>query len=101
MNLLDDPQQAFHRGVAPIFSLEDFTAYVQLNLPVYQRPYFVRLQRDMRITGTFKHQKVDYRQEGYDPRRVRDPLYVLDGDVYVPLDEETHRRLVSGELRLR
>ena len=83
------------------FSLADFAAYVKANLPVYQRPYFVRLQRDMRITGTFKHQKVDYRQEGYDPHRVRDPLYLLDGDAYVALDEETHRRLLSGELRLR
>ena len=48
-------------------NLESLVAFVVEQLPGYQRPYFLRIQRDMRITGTFKHQKVDYRSEGYDP----------------------------------
>jgi fatty-acyl-CoA synthase len=83
------------------FSIEEFAAYINSNLPVYQRPYFVRLQHDMRITGTFKHQKVDYRKEGFDPAQVKDPLYFLDGKSFIPLDEELHRKLQSGEVAPR
>ena len=71
-------------------------------LPAYQRPYFVRLQQEgtIRVTGTFKHQKVAYRDEGYDPKKVQGPLYFLDGDRYVPLDDKLFSRLQSGELRV-
>jgi acyl-CoA synthetase (AMP-forming)/AMP-acid ligase II len=83
------------------FDIEDFNAYVLEHLPVYQRPYFLRIQHEMRITGTFKHQKVDYRKEGYDPARVSDPLWFLGGDRYVPLDAELHQGIVSGSVKLR
>jgi hypothetical protein len=65
------------------------------------RPYFVRLQRDMQITGTFKHRKVDYQREGYDPSKVSDPLFFLDGDQYVPLDRELYRKLLEGRREVR
>jgi acyl-CoA synthetase (AMP-forming)/AMP-acid ligase II len=84
------------------FSLEAFTRFALGRLPVYQRPYFLRLLRDeMRVTGTFKHQKVDYRHEGYDPARVRDPLFFLDADRYVPLDAELFEKLRAGSVALR
>jgi acyl-CoA synthetase (AMP-forming)/AMP-acid ligase II len=78
--------------------LEAFSRYVCAKLPAYQRPYFLRVQNDMQITGTFKHQKVDYREQGYDPHKVSDPLYFLDGDHYVPIDEALYKRLASGEI---
>ena len=83
------------------FEVEKLAGFVKDNLPGYQRPYFVRLQRDMRITGTFKHQKVDYRKEGYDPKLVTDPLYFFDGEAYVALDNEMHDDLQSGRLAVR
>jgi acyl-CoA synthetase (AMP-forming)/AMP-acid ligase II len=83
------------------FDVEKLADFVKTHLPGYQRPYFVRLQRDMRITGTFKHQKVDYRKEGYDPKRVADPLYFFDGAQYVPLDDAMHDDLRSGRLAVR
>ena len=76
--------------------------YVLERLPVYQRPYFVRLLRDeMRVTGTFKHQKTDYRREGYDPAQVRDPLFFFDGGRFVPLDAELFEALRAGKVALR
>ena len=83
------------------FRLDEFNAWVIDKLPVYMRPYFLRLQQGMRITSTFKHQKTDYRKEGYDPSQVADPLYFLDGEKYVPLDTELHRSLLSGDVALR
>lgn len=80
------------------FDVSQLGRYVLENFPVYQRPYFVRVQHDMRVTSTFKHQKVAYRDEGYDPRRVEDPLYFLDGDSYVRIDEPLYKRLAAAEI---
>ena len=71
---------------------------MRASFPRYQRPYFVRLQQEMRVTGTFKHQKVAYRDEGYDPSKVEDPLYFLDGDRYVRIDTLLYLRLAAGEI---
>ena len=78
--------------------LTEFARYVVTRLPVYQRPYFLRLQQEMRITGTFKHQKTGYRDEGFDPTKVSDPLYFLDGDTYVPIDRSLFQRIQAGEI---
>ena len=84
------------------FEIAELARFVCQRLPAYQRPYFVRLQQEgLRTTGTFKHQKTAYREEGYDPKRVRDPLYFLDGDRYVPIDDQVFRKLQTGELALR
>jgi acyl-CoA synthetase (AMP-forming)/AMP-acid ligase II len=82
------------------FDLEAFGAYVAEKLPGYARPYFIRLLEDMQVTATLKHQKVDYRAEGFDPTVVRDPLYFLDGTRYAALDEALYRRLMAGEVKL-
>jgi len=85
------------------FDIEELGRYVTSKLPVYQRPYFVRLQQSgsIRVTGTFKHQKVAYRDEGYDPKKVADPLFFLDGDRYVPLDPALFSKIQSGQANLR
>jgi fatty-acyl-CoA synthase len=83
------------------FDLDAFTNFVMERLPRYQRPRFLRiLSVEMRVTTTFKHQKVDYRREGYDPRKIDDPLYVWDGTTYVAVDEELHSRIESGDLEI-
>lgn len=81
------------------FELGRFAEFIIQELPSYQRPYFIRLQKEMRVTQTLKHQKVGYRDEGYDPARVNgDELYFLDGDRYIPIDEGVYARLANGEL---
>lgn len=87
--------------IGEAFDLDAFARFVVQELPNFQRPHFIRLQRDMRITSTFKHQKVDYRHEGYDPSKVRDPLYFLDGDRYVPITDDLYKRLLAGDLAPR
>ncbi len=83
------------------FSLEGFARFVCERLPGYQRPLFVRLlQAEMRVTGTFKHQKVDYRSEGFDPNVIPDRLYLFDGEAYAPLDEQLFRQIEAGERSL-
>ena len=85
----------------PEFSIEEFARFSNANLASYQRPIFVRLQNEMRLTVTLKHQKVDYRREGYDPSRANDPLYLLDGDRYVELTGEIFTQIQEGKRKIR
>ncbi len=84
--------------VADDFDLGAFAAFVRERLPAYQRPYFLRLQRELDVTGTFKHQKVDCRSQGYDPGRSNDPLYCLHENHYERIDHDLHERIQRGEI---
>jgi acyl-CoA synthetase (AMP-forming)/AMP-acid ligase II len=79
------------------FDLEAFTKHIDENLASYQRPLFLRILADeMRVTATFKHQKVEYRDEAFDLARVKDPLYVRDGDGFAALTPARHEELERG-----
>jgi acyl-CoA synthetase (AMP-forming)/AMP-acid ligase II len=83
------------------FAIADLEELVKRDLTSYQRPYFVRLQHEMRLTQTFKHQKVDYRKEGFNPAMISDPMYFLQRGSYVPLDEALFQQITSGEVEVR
>ncbi len=63
---------------------------------------FVRIQREMKVTSTFKQMKFDLVKEGYDPAKINDVLYYQDAvqQTFVPLDTESHKRLFAGFSRL-
>jgi acyl-CoA synthetase (AMP-forming)/AMP-acid ligase II len=84
------------------FEVEEFKRHVDAQLPAFARPLFVRLQRALAITATFKLKKVDLQREGFDPNATEDPIYVLHPahDAYVRLDDALHRELLTGQLRL-
>ncbi|MFI5315087.1 MAG: long-chain-acyl-CoA synthetase [Myxococcota bacterium] len=84
------------------FDARAFYAHAVTALPAYAVPVFLRLQREAEVTGTFKLRKVELQQEGYDPAKIGDPLFVRDerARAYVPLDGEAHRRVLSGEIRV-
>jgi acyl-CoA synthetase (AMP-forming)/AMP-acid ligase II len=83
------------------FDVEKFSDYVKQSLPSYSRPLFLRLQREMKITATFKHVKTDLREDGFDPAKANsDRLHFLDESGYVPLTEALHQSIVNGERRL-
>jgi fatty-acyl-CoA synthase len=74
---------------------------VKRELPAYARPLFLRLTHEIETTGTFKHRKVDLVNDGFDPAKISDPLYFLDGERgYVPLDAKLHERIGRGEVRV-
>lgn len=81
------------------FDIKGFAGFVQKNLAAYQKPYFVRILDDgaMRITGTFKHQKVDYRNEGFDPSKIKEKLYFFRDGKYVPIDAKLYAEIESGK----
>mmetsp|Transcript_82618 Transcript_82618/g.256634 ORF Transcript_82618/g.256634 Transcript_82618/m.256634 type:complete len:589 (+) Transcript_82618:114-1880(+) len=81
--------------------LAAFYRHAAASLPPYAVPLFLRIQPAMMITGTFKHQKVQLRNEGFDPSKVKDVLYYLDSGKYKMLDAEAYRRITQGGPRSR
>jgi len=71
-------------------------------LPAYAVPRFLRITAAPASTGTFKLRKVEFKQQGFDPATVQDPLYVLldRHRGYEPLTAAIHRRIVSGAVRV-
>ncbi len=78
----------------------DAFATIVAELPPYARPRFVRLLPRLATTGTFKVQKGALRQDGIDPNRIDDPLYVWNQSHYEPLTPERWRQVVEGRVRL-
>ncbi|KAK9394005.1 very long-chain acyl-CoA synthetase [Crotalus adamanteus] len=71
-------------------------------LPLYSRPYFVRIQDAIEITGTFKYRKVQLAEEGFNPAVVKDALYFLDDKekTYLPLTEDIYNSICSNRWKL-
>ncbi|HVY31317.1 MAG TPA: AMP-binding protein [Polyangiaceae bacterium] len=69
-------------------------------LPRSALPRFVRLLPQLPRTATLKLQRRALADEGFDPERCAGQIWLLDGTVYRKLDRETHRDLLSGNVRL-
>ena len=54
------------------------------------------------ITGTFKHQKVELRNEGFNPSVVKDPLFSYDFQKkkYVPFTATEHAAVSTPKAKL-
>lgn len=80
---------------------EPLRVQLERELPGYAVPVFLRVAARLLTTGTFKHRKAALREEGYDPLRLQDPLFVRAEDGrYVPLTPALHDRIRQGALRL-
>jgi fatty-acyl-CoA synthase len=77
------------------------SAYVAEALPPYAQPVFVRVLPAMETTGTFKIRKMDLVADGYDPARVKGPLFFLDPKRgYVRVTRLVHEKIASGAVRV-
>jgi len=67
-------------------------------LPGYAIPVFLRIQREPETTGTFKYRKFELVEDGFDPDKVHDPLYVYNAekDCYEPMTEDVYKKVVGG-----
>jgi fatty-acyl-CoA synthase len=68
-------------------------------LPGYAVPLFVRVVKELAHTSTFKSQKVDLREQGYNSDEVEDPIYVLSGrdEGYVEFYDEYPAEVKAGK----
>ncbi|MBO9708914.1 MAG: long-chain-acyl-CoA synthetase [Caulobacter sp.] len=87
--------------VGPEFEVEALAEHVDRELPTYARPVFVRLQPEIETTGTFKYRKIDLVQEGFDPAKIKDPLYFREpGKGYIKLTKAVHGKILAGAYKL-
>ncbi|KAG0185460.1 hypothetical protein DFQ28_009287 [Apophysomyces sp. BC1034] len=81
----------------------DFKAlyqYLRKKLPRYAIPIFVRFVPAMELTGTFKHQKVEFRNQGINLSKIPDTVYWLRGETYEQFTPEDYARLEAGGIKL-
>ena len=77
-----------------------FGAFAEGRLPPYAAPVFLRLLPEIAVTGTFKYRKLDLVADGFDPDKVKDPLYVRGPRGYQKLTKPVFAKIMSGEMRL-
>jgi acyl-CoA synthetase (AMP-forming)/AMP-acid ligase II len=88
------------------FDLKGLAAFVRENLPPYAVPLFLRVLPHVPLTSTFKHVKKELRDEGADPTRVKDDLFVMlagdggGGAGYERLTPSRWHDIVAGKARL-
>ena len=82
------------------FDVAGLHPFLEQRLPAYAQPVFLRILREIEVTGTFKYRKMDMVAQGFDPAVVSDPLFVLVGGAYEPLTAEVYGKIMQGEVRL-
>ncbi|KAL3287521.1 hypothetical protein HHI36_001990 [Cryptolaemus montrouzieri] len=82
--------------------LKRFLEACQSNLPSYSVPIFLRIVDEIKETGTFKIQKVDYQKEGFNIDLVKDKVYFLDPKrkEYVEVERELYNDICNCQVRV-
>jgi fatty-acyl-CoA synthase len=87
--------------VAPQFDIKAFGAHVASELPSFAQPLFVRILPAIDTTGTFKMRKMDLVADGYDPGKVRGPLYFHDAKRgYVKVTRGVFEKISTGVVKV-
>lgn len=77
-----------------------FLQYVNSRMPEHARPIFIRLVED-EGTEPLEELKTHLKNEGYDPRQIKDMILYLDPEkeAYLPLTGERYDEIISGKVR--
>jgi fatty-acyl-CoA synthase len=81
--------------------LAEFRQHLMNCLPQYARPLFLRIGKNMELTGTFKYSKTDLVHQGFNPAASNDAVYFndLESGAFKPLDQQLYERIQMGALR--
>jgi fatty-acyl-CoA synthase len=84
------------------FGLAEFRRHLMNHLPPYARPLFLRIRKNMDLTGTFKYSKTELVNQGFDPVACKDAVYFddLQSGAFIRLDRELYDRIQMGGIRL-
>lgn len=85
-------------------TMSSIAAHVTSRLPAYAIPLFLRVTKEMQLTGTNKQMKVELSRQGVDPNKVvgesGDLLYWFKDGTYQPFGQREWERLRGGGVRL-
>lgn len=81
-------------------NMKEIYLHCKKNLPKYARPLVLRIEKDTRMTSTFKHQKIDLVKEAFDPSLVSDLLFYMSSqaETYIPLNRENYHHFFQSKL---
>jgi acyl-CoA synthetase (AMP-forming)/AMP-acid ligase II len=81
--------------------LSDLAKHAHKTLPRFAVPLFLRLAKDMQITGTNKQQKHVLRAQGVEPAKTgEDEVFWLKNGTYVPFTNRDWEELNGGRVKL-
>jgi fatty-acyl-CoA synthase len=87
--------------VGPEFDIKVFGEGVARELPPYAQPLFVRVLPAIETTGTFKARKMDLIADGYDPGKIKGPLYFHDAKKgYVKVTKGVFEKILAGAVKV-
>jgi len=72
------------------FSFEALLFDLKKEVPEYAIPIFLRINKNVETTGTFKHKKAPLKEAGFDLKKQDNPVYVRlpKAKSYIPLTEK-------------
>ena len=81
--------------------LAEFRRHLMDRLPPYARPLFLRIRKNMDLTGTFKYSKTDLVRQGFNPASSDDVVYFnhLESGAFTRLDQQLYERIQMGAIR--
>lgn len=104
---IEVPETEGRAGMAAIvdpnneIDLDQLATGIRASLPAYARPIFIRVLKELPMTGTFKMKKVDLVTMGFDVNRTTDPIYFLHADgKYKPFTQQEYEDVMKGRIRL-
>jgi fatty-acyl-CoA synthase len=87
--------------VDPEFEIKAFGEAVGRDLPFYAQPLFVRILPALETTGTFKARKMDLVADGFDPGKIKGPLYFPDPKKgYVKVTRGVYEKILAGTVKV-
>ena len=84
------------------FDLDTLRDHLTRRLPAYAHPVAVRICAALITTETFKQKTQELARDGFDPRRLTDPLFFREpkSGAYRPIDADAYARILDGSIRL-
>ena len=82
-------------------SLKELFDSLKVELPAYAVPLFLRIQKQVERTGTFKYSKNKLKEEGFDPSKCSERLiFANPNGEFADIDAKVFDAIESGEYRL-
>jgi citronellyl-CoA synthetase len=83
------------------FDFDSFVKKLQINLPNYAIPIFIRFLSELNTTSTYKIQKYDMKKIGFNIKKTTNPIYVyLPGSTkYTLLTESIYENILNRKYK--
>lgn len=79
--------------------LSDISNHINLQLPSYARPLFIRIQSEIDLTGTFKQKKAKLMKEAFNINEIQQVYYLpKPGSQYTLMTHEIYQKILNGQM---